>query len=470
MSKYFLAVILLLSVACLGTVSIDRIDASEFPLVCFQVTTTGHYSAASFNFSEDGVTIAPSIQLVQKEPLKTIKVYYFLDISGSMNSRLTEIIGKLAILSRAIREISEGEVKEHFIAISDKIVREIESTNGNTQDVLMQLYSLPIAVDEDFGKVLNSYDFDEGSIAVIVDDRGSWKEKPTSTIMKSGVPFIALDTGSEYAKELAKTTAGLIFDGENLAELETLLSSLSRSIWELKYNSPFPDFTLHTIELNGITANYVNSMKEPVIIPKAETVEATAGERLELEGKIKGKVKRFKAYYQDTSLEIKVLGQEYYLEVIPQPGIKKLVLKACSSWKCVEKEVNIIGLETRPALEVKIDWNEPNADLDLYVNEPTNTVYFLNDKANGFLSNDCIKGPGRETYIINPKGNFLPHGKYRIRVHYYRGRVPVEFRVTIYSYGRLLLDEEFKLEISDSRNCIPDAEGPDWLDVMNIDF
>ncbi|OAA31312.1 hypothetical protein AT15_07390 [Kosmotoga arenicorallina S304] len=470
MKRLFLGVILMLSTACLALTAINNIDASKFPEVKVQVTTMGYYTPDDLEISEDGVEVTPSVRLLKREPLESVNIYYFLDISGSMNQQLPETIDKLTAFSEAINAIFEGKLQEHFIALSDRIFKEVIGSSKDTKKILTELYSLPVTADEDFGKVINSYKFAENSIIVFADDRDSWKEKLSPALAKSGFFFVALDTGSDYAKMFSGATKGIVFDGERLDSLEAIISLFSRSLWELVYSSPFPELSLHTVEINGKAANYLSSGDEPFVIPETETVEATAGEKLILKGTLIGEIKSLEASYDDTQLKVKVVDQEYSLELIPEPGIGTLTLRACSLWKCFEKNVNLLVIEREPALEATIFWDNPEADLDLYVIEPSEAVYFLNSKGIGLLTCDEKKEPGTEKYRLKPNGKSPPHGRYIIRVHYYSGDGPVEFRVAVYSYGALIFEGEFALEFPDSRNCLPDAIGPDWIDVIKINF
>ncbi|AKI97029.1 hypothetical protein [Kosmotoga pacifica] len=470
MRKILLLTILALTILGNAKIIIDKIDTSEFPEVHLNVLTTGFYSSGDFMLSEDGVMIKPLVKLLEREPLKVLKIYYFLDVSGSMNDRLESIIRQLSLFSRAVEEFFEGEVINTLIAVSDVIIEQLQCSALEIRDRLIELYSLTTAADEDLGHVLSTYSFEEGALVVIVDDEDSWKSDPTLTLEESGIPFIALKTGSENAKKLARVTYGLVFDESNLSELERLISEFSRSWWEFTYTSPFPYLSVHTIEIGGEKKNYFTLLEHPLIFPEEETVKATAGENLTIKGVVTGEIMKFEAYYGDELQKAAIFDNEYRVNFIPETGIKKLTLRACSVFRCTEKAVTIIGIETQPALKVELSWSEPYVDLDLYIIEPSKSVYFLNSSNIGILDTDSQSGPGKEVYLLDPKEKIPPSGDYKVRVHYYRGETPINFRVVIYSYGRVIADETFQLEKSNPENCSPEATGADWLDVINLKF
>jgi uncharacterized protein YfaP (DUF2135 family) len=115
---------------------------------------------------------------------------------------------------------------------------------------------------------------------------------------------------------------------------------------------------------------------------------------------------------------------------------------------------------------VCLEWEKQDADLDLYVFEPDEYVYFLNPKNLGTLTEDSQKGPGKEIYTL--AADAVVPGNYKIRVHYCRGEQPVSFRVTIFLEERKILEKEFTLSLSNEENNDPEGTGSDWMDVYEM--
>ena len=133
--------------------------------------------------------------------------------------------------------------------------------------------------------------------------------------------------------------------------------------------------------------------------------------------------------------------------------------------------------QARPYV-VTLEWNLGNSDVDLYNQNPAPegewVWYSHRSSARGDeLDFDNTQGFGPENYLV---GQVLA-GTYKVRVHYYRS--PSNGTTSAVCTVSILLDEggptqrlasrSFTLSQADSSNAAPEATGPDWADVAEVD-
>ena len=112
----------------------------------------------------------------------------------------------------------------------------------------------------------------------------------------------------------------------------------------------------------------------------------------------------------------------------PTAEALKLVASLFSRFGYVERPLN--SSATPNLLTITLEWDDGSSDVDLHVLEPGGRhIFYANMGGNStpYLDRDNTVGYGPEHYIVNygfQAASGTLEGTYKIRVHYYRNRLP----------------------------------------------
>jgi uncharacterized protein YfaP (DUF2135 family) len=151
---------------------------------------------------------------------------------------------------------------------------------------------------------------------------------------------------------------------------------------------------------------------------------------------------------------------------------------------CAVKKIK--STTARTTLSATLTWNLDDADVDLYVTEPTGqTAWYraLHPSGGGRLDVDNTRGFGPENYFVTfPVGDMTLSGTYTIRVHYYSDHReddthptrPVTWKVVVLS-NEGTPKEKYEvftgtLSAANSGNDAPGSGGADWATAKVVNF
>ncbi len=130
-------------------------------------------------------------------------------------------------------------------------------------------------------------------------------------------------------------------------------------------------------------------------------------------------------------------------------------------------------------LRATLNWNQNDTDVDQYVTEPTGATAWYSDKTTAAgltLDFDNTRGFGPENTTIEAVSTPIA-GVYKVRLHYYSDHSTgqaVDGKVTITVNERATnqvgpVIKQWVLGVSNSGNDQPGSNGPDWIDIADVD-
>jgi len=483
MIKKFLLIFLILSEIVLGGWHLESVDASAFPAISLFVHFKGFPTGSYPVIEDDGEIVGAKWEIVSSSPLDQLNVYFIIDNSGSMNPYIEDVKNSIITVSNVVSQLFSGDLVYHIVGFSDSM--NYLSVTQNHEELLPLVRKTFENVGESFERpitiILNILEMENNpSILFLITDEEIHIEidlldSLESVLLSKGIPLFLITSGglSENIVSLlsiARETGGGLFDYENAVFLADTLEELHEVYYQVTFNSHDLFTGFHEVKIGKTKANFFAAYKNPpkiqLEVPDSELV-IPEGEELAISGTIIGPFDRLSAYLGAEPIEITVDGSSFGLSLFPTPGIHNLKIAASSIWGEDEKNIRIIcERSTKIFFKVCLEWEKQDADLDLYVFEPDEYVYFLNPKNLGTLTEDSQKGPGKEIYTL--AADAVVPGNYKIRVHYCRGEQPVSFRVTIFLEERKILEKEFTLSLSNEENNDPEGTGSDWMDVYEM--
>ncbi|MBI2382749.1 MAG: hypothetical protein HYV18_01570 [Gammaproteobacteria bacterium] len=140
------------------------------------------------------------------------------------------------------------------------------------------------------------------------------------------------------------------------------------------------------------------------------------------------------------------------------------------------EDFTLDGLFVESVIRINLTWDTNDTDVDLYVIDPVgdySAYYHPTTGDGGFLDHDVTTGYGPENWLLTTANTIRWDEPYLVRVHYYnsRGRGPTNYTVGVQLYdGPRAVTSYYRgtLSASNGSNTAPDAEGPDWADVVLV--
>ncbi|ACR80185.1 hypothetical protein [Kosmotoga sp.] len=244
---------------------------------------------------------------------------------------------------------------------------------------------------------------------------------------------------------------------------KSIFELLDLKVAKLTYQKP-PKITLLTPEHNTVVSKpytLVSGIVEGEDLDEVSIVHeriGTTGEKIFVEKHV-----------------VNLTDGEFHENLLLFPGenIISVVAENASGKTVVETRV------TYPegnSLLFILQWNDPGADLDLYVTLPDGrTIYFMDPESPGKLY--ATTKERMESYEL-PFEEMLP-GLYIPRVHYYANNGAegtIEGKIIVKMSGKLsnnvIYEKDFSFEKSQANpeNAAPDATGNDWRDFAPVEI
>lgn len=483
MTKKFLLAFLIISEIALGGWHLESVDASRFPAIGLYLKFKG-FPAETYPMIEDnGKIVDAKWEVVSHSSLDQLNVYFIIDNSGSMNPYIEDVRKSIITVSNMISQLFSGGLVYHIVGFAGSVTY-LSVTQNHKELVLLvdkAFETVGRSPERPISTILNILKTENSpSLLFLVTDERIHVEidlldSLESFLVSEGIPLFLITSGglSENLASLlsiARETGGGSFDNKNVPVLANTIERLREIHYRISFNSQDLFAGFHEVKIGKIETDFFAAYKNPpkiqLEIPENRLV-ISEGEELAISGTVIGPFDRLSAYLDAEPIGITVDGGSFSFSLSPTPGIHNLKIVASSIWGEDEKNVPITcKRSTKISLKVCLEWEKQDTDLDLYVFEPDEYVYFLNPKNHGILTDDSQKGPGKEIYTLAIDA--VVPGNYKIRVHYYKGEQPVPLRVTIFLEERKILEKEFMLFSSNEENNAPEDTGSDWVDIYEI--
>lgn len=465
----------LVSVNTFSMVEYLDLDLSDFPSVSILASLKGYYPVNECNFRENNRTVSCSITVLKESEAQFVDLYFFVDTSLSMNDKVKTVQRTLEELFALIKNIETNKVF-HFYTLEDYIESIRKADLLESFSVVKSLFKKIDGPDEKPLEYLNNITdkIDLPSIFTVFTD-------------KDGIENIKIERIEEISKKLSLSGCYLFIVSNNNPKIEidniafidysqiqkvsSLVSEIKDYFLKLSYTTTDINIPLRTISLYGNEKTYVApTVGEPKIVlyKDFEQYGYAPGDTLQIKGSVKGSYNSISVTKNNSPISFSLSENDFSFEVELAEGVNTINITATGNHgkHVLERKFFAVN-EKQSTLEIFLDWEAENADMDLYVKEPTGWVYFLNKENYGRLKKDVQSGIEDAEYYISKK--VIP-GSYEIYVHAYKIRHPMTGSVKILLDGTIISNKTFRFSKSSIENCFPGDSGDDWHLIEMLDL
>ncbi|TYB95746.1 MAG: hypothetical protein FXF54_04155 [Kosmotoga sp.] len=457
----------LVSVNTFSMVEYLDLDLSDFPSVSILASLKGYYPINKCNFKENNRTVSCSITVLKESETQSVDLLFFVDTSLSMNNKVKTVQQALEELLALTKNIETNKIF-HFYTLENYIDSITKTDFLETSSVVKSLFKSIDSPDEKPLEYLNNIidKIDLPSIFTVFTD-------------KDGIENIKIERIEEISKKLSLSGCYLFIvsnknpkieidniafiDYSQIHKISSLISEIKDYLLKLSYTTTSINIPLRTISLYGNEKTYVApTVGEPKIVlyKDFEQHGYAPGDTLQIKGSVKASYNGISVTQNNSPISFSFNANEFSFEVELAEGVNTINITATGNHgKHVLKRKFFAVNEKQSTLEIFLDWEAENADMDLYVKEPTGWVYFLNKENYGHLKEDVQSGIEDAEYYISKK--VIP-GSYEIYVHAYKIRQPMTGSVNILLDGTIISSKTFKFSKSSIENCFPGDSGDDW--------
>jgi hypothetical protein len=260
-------------------------------------------------------------------------------------------------------------------------------------------------------------------------------------------------------------------DYSQIHEACSIIREIKSYLLKLSYESTGTNIPLRTISLFENEKTFTAPiMEKPKIIlhNDFEKYGYVPGDILQIKGSVQGNYNSISVTQNTSPIAFSLKDNEFCFDVKLIEGVNSIHITASGNrGKTLLNKEFMAVKEKQSTLEIVLDWEDKNADIDLYVKEPSGWVYFLNKENVGRLKDDVQSGSkGGEYYILE---KVIP-GSYEIYVHAYEINQPITGKVNILLDKTLISSKTFRLNKSNNENCFPGCSGDDWQLIEILDL
>lgn len=465
----------MVSVISFSMVEYLDVVLSDFPLVSILASLKGYYPVSECNFKENGRILPYNITVLKEVVTQSLDFYFFVDTSLSMNNRIKSV-------QKALEEIyastSNTSTKKafHFYTLENYVHSITETDPLEIDSVVRSLFSNVDSPDEQPLEYLNNIinKTDSPSVFFVFTDQ-------------DGFSNIEIERIKEISKKLTTTGCYMIvvcnnnpkFEIDNVSfidypqihEAYSIIREIKSYLVKLSYESTGVNIPLRTISLfeNEKTFTAPATEKPKIILYRDfEKYGYIPGDILQIKGSVQGSYNSISVTQNNSPISFSLNDDEFYFDVKLIEGLNSIHITVSGNrGKTLLNKEFLAVKEKQSTLEIFLDWEDENADIDLYVQEPSGWVYFLNKENFGRLIDDVQTGSeGVEYYILE---KIIP-GSYEIYVHAYEINQPIAGKVNILLNETLISSKTFRLNKSNTENCFPGDSGDDWQLIEILDL
>jgi uncharacterized protein YfaP (DUF2135 family) len=465
----------MLSVISFSMVEYLDVFLSDFPSVNILASLKGYYPVNECNFKENSRTLPYNITVLKEVETQSVDFHFFVDTSLSMNNRVKSV-------QKALEEIyaltSNTSTKKtfHFYTLENYVHSITETDPMESDSVVRSLFSSVDGPDEQPLEYLNNIinKTDSPSVFFVFTDQDGFANieieriKEVSKKLTTSGCYMIVVCNNNPNFEIANIS---FIDYPQIHEAYSIIREIKSYLIKLSYESAGINIPLHTISLFENEKTYTApAMEKPKIILHKDLEEYgyVPGDILQINGSVQGSYNSISITQNTSPIPFSLNDDEFYFDVKLIEGHNSINITASGNRGKTLLNKELLAVEEKQStLEIFLDWEDENADIDLYVKEPSGWVYFLNKENFGRLKDDVQSGSKDEEYYILKK--IIP-GSYEIYVHAYEINQPIMGKVNILLDETLISSKTFRLDKSNTENCFPGDSGDDWqlIEILEL--